>query len=143
METNDKASRLEQAVERLKIEIEKRQLIVIVLQNKLLAMEEVTQDFIKQWKLSQTTDETKEEEQIITRSAPDDEFEESPPYILVFHGVQRDWMEEVEDQYCDHFPLQTVETTAMRNVVLEYNIRQMIEKAAGLTAAFQDVSRLR
>ena len=108
METNDKASRLEQAVERLKIEIEKRQLIVIVLQNKLLAMEEVTQDFIKQWKLSQTTDETKEEEQIITRSAPDDEFEESPPYILVFHGVQRDWMEEVEGvkyQYCDQFPL--------------------------------------
>ena len=59
------------------------------------------------------------------------DFEESPPYTLVFHGLPPDWME------------LTVTTEEMKNMILEYAIREIIKVEAGVVKCweFDAVSR--
>ena len=93
----DKAAvrQLEHTVIRLRGEVDQRSGSLNALENELAAMEAVVRDFIKKYKQSQNEEEIKDEDRVIRKPNEDLEYEDSPPYILVFHGLERDWLEEV------------------------------------------------
>ena len=86
---------LEENVLRLKIEVDKKYGSLIALANDLSMMEAVVRDFVRKYKQSQKKEEIEDEERVIRKPANKLEYEDSPPYILVFHGLEQDWMEEV------------------------------------------------
>ena len=88
---------LEQTVIRLKGEVDQRSGSLNALENELAAMEAVVRDFIKKYKQSQNEEEVKDEDRVIRKPNEDLEYEDSPPYILVFHGLEMDWLEEVRE----------------------------------------------
>ena len=88
---------LEQTVIRLKGEVDQRSGSLNALENELGAMEAVVRDFIKKYKQSQNEEEIKDEDRVIRKPTEDVDYEDSPPYVLVFHGLDMDWMEEVSD----------------------------------------------
>ena len=86
---------LVQEVGRLREDIERKVDTVAGLEGELREMEAVVRDFIKLYNQSQNTEEVKAEDRIVLKHVQEDEFEQSPPYVLIFIGVEIDWMEEV------------------------------------------------
>ena len=87
---------LEQDNLRLKDEVEQKYNSLIALENDLAMMEAVVREFIRKYKQSQKKEEIQDEERAIRKPTNNLEYEDSPPYILVFHGLEKDWMEEVK-----------------------------------------------
>ena len=86
---------MEETVLRLKVEVDKKYGSLIALENDLSMMEAVVREFIRKYKQSQKKEEIEDEERVIRKPANNLEYEDSPPYILVFHGLEQDWMEKV------------------------------------------------
>ena len=95
METSVRINSLEETIRRLKTAYFWKCQIARSLELELKTMEDDVRDFIRKYNKSQSTEEVKQEDMVLKKSQSDKDYEEAPPYILVFHGLQKDWMEEV------------------------------------------------
>ena len=91
-----RVQRLEKTIKELVDQLNEKTRTLAALEADFDHMVYVVKDFTKKYKQSQSTDEVKSDDLDQQRKAlPDKDYEDSPPYILVFHGLQRDWMEQV------------------------------------------------
>ena len=91
-----RVQRLEKTIKELVDQLNEKTRTLAALEADFDHMVYVVKDFTKKYKHSQSTDEVKSDDLDQQRKALlDKDYEDSPPYILVFHGLQRDWMEQV------------------------------------------------
>ena len=91
-----RVQRLEKTIKELVDQLNEKTRTLAALEADFDHMVYVVKDFTKKYKQSQSTDEVKSDDLDQQRKALlDKDYEDSPPYILVFHGLQRDWMEQV------------------------------------------------
>ena len=91
-----RVQRLEKTIKELVDQLNEKTRTLAALEADFDHMVYVVKDFTKKYKQSQSTDEVKSDDLDEQRKALlDKDYEDSPPYILVFHGLQRDWMEQV------------------------------------------------
>ena len=91
-----RVQRLEKTIKELIDQLNEKTRTLAALEADFDHMVYVVKDFTKKYKQSQSTDEVKSDDLDQQRKALlDKDYEDSPPYILVFHGLQRDWMEQV------------------------------------------------
>ena len=86
---------LEKTIKQLVTELNEKNRALAALEADFNYMVYVVKDFTKKFKQSQSTEEVKAEDLDLRKTLSDKDYEDCPPYILVFHGLQRDWMEQV------------------------------------------------
>ena len=90
--------KLEKTIKQLVTELNEKNRALAALEADFNYMVYVVKDFTKKYKQSQSTEEVKAEDLDLRRTLLDKDYEDCPPYILVFHGLQRDWMEQVSSR---------------------------------------------
>ena len=86
---------LEKTIKQLVNELNEKNRALAALEADFDHMVYTVKDFTKKYKQSQSTEEVKAEDLDLRKTLLDKDYEDCPPYILVFHGLQRDWMEQV------------------------------------------------
>ena len=90
-----RVQKLEKTIKQLVTELNEKNRALAALEADFNYMVYVVKDFTKKFKQSQSTEEVKAEDLDLRKTLSDKDYEDCPPYILVFHGLQRDWMEQV------------------------------------------------
>ena len=90
-----KRQQLEKTIKQLVTELNEKNRALAALEADFNYMVYIVKDFTKKFKQSQSTEEVKAEDLDLRKTLSDKDYEDCPPYILVFHGLQRDWMEQV------------------------------------------------
>ena len=93
--TRTRRQQLEKTIKQLVTELNEKNRALAALEADFNYMVYVVKDFTKKFKQSQSTEEVKAEDLDLRKTLSDKDYEDCPPYILVFHGLQRDWMEQV------------------------------------------------
>ena len=93
-----RVQKLEKTIKQLVTELNEKNRALAALEADFNYMVYVVKDFTKKYKQSQSTEEVKAEDLDLRRTLLDKDYEDCPPYILVFHGLQRDWMEQVSSR---------------------------------------------
>ena len=93
-----RVQKLEKTIKQLVAELNEKNRALAALEADFNYMVYVVKDFTKKYKQSQSTEEVKAEDLDLRRTLLDKDYEDCPPYILVFHGLQRDWMEQVSSR---------------------------------------------
>ena len=96
--TLTRVQKLEKTIKQLVAELNEKNRALAALEADFNYMVYVVKDFTKKYKQSQSTEEVKAEDLDLRRTLLDKDYEDCPPYILVFHGLQRDWMEQVSSR---------------------------------------------
>ena len=86
---------LEKTIKQLVNELNEKNRALAALEADFDHMVYTVKDFTKKYKQSQSTEEVKADDLYLRKTLLDKDYEDCPPYILVFHGLQRDWMEQV------------------------------------------------
>ena len=86
---------LEKTMKQLVNELNEKNRALAALEADFDHMVYTVKDFTKKYKQSQSTEEVKADDLYLRKTLLDKDYEDCPPYILVFHGLQRDWMEQV------------------------------------------------
>ena len=86
---------LEKTIKQLVNELNEKNRALAALEADFDHMVYTVKDFTKKYKQSQSTEEVKADDLDLRKTLLDKDYEDCPPYILVFHGLQRDWMEQV------------------------------------------------
>ena len=90
-----RVQKLEKTIKQLVTVLNEKNCALAALEADFNHMVYIVKDFTKKYKQSQSTEEVKAEDLDLRRTLLDKDYEDCPPYILVFHGLQRDWMEQV------------------------------------------------
>ena len=93
--TRSRVQKLEKTIKQLVTELNEKNRALAALEADFNHMVYIVKDFTKKYKQSQSTEEVKAEDLDLRKTLLDKDYEDCPPYILVFHGLQRDWMEQV------------------------------------------------
>ena len=93
--TRNRVQKLEKTIKQLVTELNEKNRALAALEADFNHMVYIVKDFTKKYKQSQSTEEVKAEDLDLRKTLLDKDYEDCPPYILVFHGLQRDWMEQV------------------------------------------------
>ena len=93
--SRSRVQRLEKTMKQLVNELNEKNRALAALEADFDHMVYTVKDFTKKYKQSQSTEEVKAEDLDLRKTLLDKDYEDCPPYILVFHGLQRDWMEQV------------------------------------------------
>ena len=130
-----RVEKLETTIKQLVTELNEKNSALAALEADFNYMVYIVKDFSKKYKQSQSTEEVKAEDQDLRKTLLDKDYEDCPPYILVFHGLQRDWMEQVLLFTLNSLlspSLQTVATVDMKSVILQFRVLEIIKKASAL-----------
>ena len=93
--SRSRVQRLEKTIKQLVNEMNEKNRALAALEADFDHMVYTVKDFTKKYKQSQSTEEVKADDLDLRKTLLDKDYEDCPPYILVFHGLQRDWMEQV------------------------------------------------
>ena len=93
--SRSRVQRLEKTMKQLVNELNEKNRALAALEADFDHMVYTVKDFTKKYKQSQSTEEVKADDLYLRKTLLDKDYEDCPPYILVFHGLQRDWMEQV------------------------------------------------
>ena len=93
--SRSRVQRLEKTIKQLVNQLNEKNRALAALEADFDHMVYTVKDFTKKYKQSQSTEEVKADDLYLRKTLLDKDYEDCPPYILVFHGLQRDWMEQV------------------------------------------------
>ena len=97
-----RVQKLEKTIKQLVTVLNEKNRALAALEADFNHMVYIVKDFTKKYKQSQSTEEVKAEDLDLRKTLLDKDYEDCPPYILVFHGLQRDWMEQVSSRLFNH-----------------------------------------